>query len=131
MTLFCLCSQAKEAVKVLKKRLASKNSKVQILALYVSSFYTNDFGLVWLVLFIVLIFSFGFVVQALETLSKNCGESVYQLIVDRDLLPDMVKIVKKKVFFFFSNSILKFFYTGKFTNLLAYAARPECKGEDT
>lgn len=59
--------QAKDVVKAVKKRLQHKNSKVQLLAL-----------------------------TLLETMVKNCGDFVHFQIAERNVLGEMVKIVKKK-----------------------------------
>lgn len=59
--------QAKDALKIIKKRLGNKNPKVQLLGLFV-----------------------------LDTLGKNCGDMIFQQIVERDILREMVKIVKKR-----------------------------------
>ncbi|RWR92786.1 VHS domain-containing protein [Cinnamomum micranthum f. kanehirae] len=59
--------QTKDAMKALKKRLGSKNPKIQLLALIV-----------------------------LETLTKNCGEDVHLQLIECEILKELVKIVKKK-----------------------------------
>ncbi|ONK67038.1 uncharacterized protein A4U43_C06F15010 [Asparagus officinalis] len=59
--------QVKDVVKGLKKRLGSKNPKVQLLAL-----------------------------TLLETVIKNCGDVVHMHVAEKDVLHEMVKIVKKK-----------------------------------
>lgn len=59
--------QAKDVIKAIKKRIGNKNPKIQILAL-----------------------------TLLETLIKNCGDNVHQQVAERDVLHEMVKIVKKR-----------------------------------
>ncbi|KAG8058693.1 hypothetical protein GUJ93_ZPchr0002g26179 [Zizania palustris] len=59
--------QTKDVVKSLKKRIARKNPKVQLLAL-----------------------------TLLEAMIKNCGDIVHMHVADRDILHEMVKIVKKR-----------------------------------
>ncbi|KMZ64380.1 hypothetical protein ZOSMA_373G00280 [Zostera marina] len=69
--------QTKDVMKILKKRLGSKSPQIQLLALFV-----------------------------LETLSKNCGDYIYVQIVERDVLHEMTKIVKKKPDFLVKEKIL-------------------------
>uniref|UniRef100_A0A6M2F3B7 VHS domain-containing protein n=1 Tax=Populus davidiana TaxID=266767 RepID=A0A6M2F3B7_9ROSI len=59
--------QAKDVVKALKKRLQHRSPRVQLLAL-----------------------------TLLETMVKNCGDYVHFQIAERNILGEMVKIVKKK-----------------------------------
>ncbi|KAI4311563.1 hypothetical protein MLD38_036448 [Melastoma candidum] len=59
--------QARDILQAVKKRLQHKNPKVQFLAL-----------------------------TLLETMVKNCGDYVHHQIAERNILGEMVKIVKKK-----------------------------------
>ncbi|KAF7817136.1 TOM1-like protein 9 [Senna tora] len=69
--------QAKDVVKSIKKRIGSKNSKVQLLAL-----------------------------TLLETIIKNCGDIVHMHVAERDVLHEMVKIARKKPDFHVKEKIL-------------------------
>ncbi|KAJ6330142.1 hypothetical protein OIU76_008881 [Salix suchowensis] len=69
--------QAKDIVKGIKKKLGSRNSKVQLLAL-----------------------------TLLETMIKNCGDIVHMNVAEKDLLHEMVKIAKKKPDFHVKEKIL-------------------------
>ncbi|PKA67240.1 hypothetical protein AXF42_Ash004732 [Apostasia shenzhenica] len=68
---------AKDVVKAVKKRLQHKNPRVQFFAL-----------------------------TLLEAMIKNCGDVVHFQVVERDVLPEMVKIVRKKTDMEVRNKIL-------------------------
>ncbi|MCD7469520.1 hypothetical protein HAX54_008621 [Datura stramonium] len=69
--------QAKDVVKGIKKRLGSKKSKVQLLAL-----------------------------TLLEAIVKNCGDIVHMHVAEKGLLRQMVKMVKRKPDFYVKEKIL-------------------------
>ncbi|XVF89200.1 hypothetical protein PTKIN_Ptkin19aG0111100 [Pterospermum kingtungense] len=69
--------QAKDVVKGIKKKLGSKNHKVQLLAL-----------------------------TLLETIVKNCGDIVHMHVAERGVLHKMVRILKKKPDFHVKEKIL-------------------------
>ncbi|XP_010915838.1 TOM1-like protein 9 isoform X2 [Elaeis guineensis] len=69
--------QVKDAIKALKKRIGHKNPKIQLLAL-----------------------------TLLETVIKNCGDIVHMHVAEKDILHEMVKIVKRKPDFHVKEKIL-------------------------
>ncbi|GMI83878.1 hypothetical protein HRI_002057100 [Hibiscus trionum] len=69
--------QAKDVIKGIKKRLGHKNPKVQLLTL-----------------------------TLLESIIKNCGDIVHMHVVEREVLNDMIKMVRKKPDFHVKEKIL-------------------------
>ncbi|KAK9699843.1 hypothetical protein RND81_08G198800 [Saponaria officinalis] len=69
--------QAKDVVKGIKKRIGSKNSKVQLLAL-----------------------------TLLETIVKNCGDIVHMHVAEKEIPHEMVRIAKRKPDFHVKEKIL-------------------------
>ncbi|RZC73464.1 hypothetical protein C5167_048947 [Papaver somniferum] len=59
--------QARDVVKAIKKRVGNRNQNTQLLA-----------------------------VSLLEMLMNNCGEHIHKQVIDTGILPNLVKIVKKK-----------------------------------
>ncbi|KAL9227296.1 hypothetical protein vseg_003001 [Gypsophila vaccaria] len=70
-------TQAKDVVKGIKKRIGSKNSKVQLLAL-----------------------------TLLETIVKNCGEIVHMHVAEKEIPHEMARIAKRKPDFHVKEKIL-------------------------
>ncbi|KAL8153301.1 hypothetical protein V2J09_011061 [Rumex salicifolius] len=84
--------QAKDIVKGIKRRIGSKNSKVQFLALMMSDRHGFGSGnhLPIFLLGVLLMF------KLLETIIKNCGDIVHMHVAEKNVLQEMIKIVKKK-----------------------------------
>lgn len=61
------------------------------------------------------------ILQLLETVIKNCGDIVHMHVAEKDILHEMVKIVKKKVLMSFSNveSIKPLFYFIKIFSIIS------------